>query len=305
MQKIDFHRLWTAFDYDHLLPFLARLPRWLGRRLATWRGLLYARLGRDWRQFCLGDQALESRTLEALRELLPTANSSELRCAVRQRYAAQSLEELEACQLARPDLRQWPVEWVGLDSVLDAIQVHGSIVLVTAHYSSCVLGVVLLERLGIPVLAMTSNITEDPRVHPSIQRFYRHRKKNGDRYLNGGEVLDRQGNTRRFVQRLKKGGAVVIFGELPPDPHEEPLIVSFLGAKRKLAAGPQRLADLAKVPLFSFVCEYTPTGYRMSFSTPDGDPYSHIDEAIRRNPARWWAADLLPLLPRVPETADE
>ena len=35
MQKIDFHRLWTAFDYDHLLPFLARLPRWLGRRLAT------------------------------------------------------------------------------------------------------------------------------------------------------------------------------------------------------------------------------------------------------------------------------
>ena len=85
------------------------------------------------------------------------------------------------------------------------------------------------------------------------------------------------------------------------------LNLGYTGSGSDLAACSvtQRLADLAKVPLFSFVCEYTPTGYRMSFSTPDGDPYSHIDEAIRRNPARWWAADLLPLLPRVPETADE
>ncbi len=305
MRKIDVHHLWTAFDYDHLLPLMARLPRWLGRKLAAWRGLIYARLGRDWRQFCLGDQELEQRTHDALKELLPSADPSQLRRAVCQRYVAQSLEELEACQLARSDLRQWPVEWVGLEAVMNAIEQHGRVVFVTAHYSSCVLGVVLLERLGIPVLAMTSNITEDPRVHPSIQRFYRRRKQNGDRYLNGGEVLDRQGNTRRFVQCLRQGGAVVIFGELPPDPHEEPLILSFLGAHRKLASGPRRLADLAQAPFFSFICEYISTGYRVSFSAPDSSPYDHIEEAIQRNPTAWWAADLLPLLPRVSETADE
>lgn len=288
---------WIAFDYGYLLPALARLPVPLGRGLATLRGLLYARLQRDWRQFTFNDQALHGRTQQALKELMPNADAPTLARALRARYVMQSLDELEACWLSRKDLKDWPIEYVGLEPILEAIKTHGRIVFVTAHYASCVLGVVHLRRLGIPILAMTSSVTEDPRVHPSISHFYRKRKEFGGLYLNGGQVLDREGNARYFVKFLRNGGAVVIFGELPPSPNEEPLTIPFLGKERELAPGPDRLAKLVDAPLFSFVCEYTRRGFRVTFSPPDTNPYALIEKHIQNNPSAWWAADLLPLLP--------
>lgn len=297
MIKDKLHQHWTAFDYDHLLPFLARLPVKTGRQLATWRGWIYALIERDWRRFCLGDDALHQRLKQAFRELLPGADEQTLRKALRQRYVAQSLDELEACQLARRDLREWSVQWVGLEAVQESIESHGKIVFVTSHFASCVLGVVLLEQLGIPVLAMTSNITEDPRVHRAVRDFYRRRKQHGDTYLNGGEVLFRQGNTRQFVKFLERGGAVVIFGDLPPDTNESALLVDFLGKKRAVAAGASRLAELVNAPLMSFICERKAQGYELTFSQPGQCPYKLLEMKIAADPAAWWAADLLPLLP--------
>lgn len=301
-ERTLFERFWIAFDYGYLLPGLARLPVFMGRGLATLRGIFYARLARDWRQFTFNDQELDGRTRQALKELMPDADASALARALRGRYIMQSLDELEACWLSRRDFKDWPVEYVGLEPVLEAIKNHGRVVFVTAHYSSCVVGVVHLRRLGIPVLAMTSNVTEDPRVHPAISRFYRNRKKAGNSYLNGGEVLDREGNSRHFVRFLRNGGAVVIFGEMPPGANEEPLIIPFLGKNRKLASGPDRLAHLVGAPLLSFVCEYTPRGFRVTFSRPDGKPYELLEKHIALNPSAWWASDLLPLLPLAQNT---
>lgn len=297
MIKDKLHQHWTAFDYDHLLPFLARLPVKTGRQLATWRGWIYALIERDWRRFCLGDDALHQRLKQAFRELLPGADEQTLRKALRQRYVAQSLDELEACQLARRDLREWSVQCVGLEAVQESIESHGKIVFVTSHFASCVLGVVFLEQLGIPVLAMTSNITEDPRVHRAVRDFYRRRKQHGDIYLNGGEVLFRQGNTRQFVKFLERGGAVVIFGDLPPDTNESALVVDFLGKKRAVAAGASRLAELVNAPLMSFICERKAQGYELTFSQPGQCPYKLLEMKIAADPTAWWAADLLPLLP--------
>lgn len=292
-----FERFWIAFDYGFLLPFLARLPMSMGRWLATLRGYLYAHLERDWRRFSFDDQDLHRRTRQALAELMAGAEEKALTRAVRKRYVMQSLDELEACWLGCRDLRHCSIEYVGLEPVLEVLKTHGRAVFVTAHYASCVLGVVHLGRLGVPVLAMTSNVTEDPRVHPSISQFYRNRKKAGNSYLNGGQILDREGNSRHFVKFLKNGGAVVIFGELPPSPNEKPLDISFLGKERELAAGPERLANLVQAPLLGYVCEYTDKGFRMTFSDPSENAYALIEKHIQNDPAAWWAADLLPLLP--------
>lgn len=297
MIKDKLHQHWTAFDYDHLLPFLARLPVKTGRQVATWRGWIYALIERDWRRFCLGDDALHQRLKQTFRELLPDADEQTLRKALRRRYVAQSLDELEACQLARRDLREWSVQCVGLEAVQESIESHGKIVFVTSHFASCVLGVALLEQLGIPVLVMTSNITEDPRVHRAVRDFYRRRKQHGDIYLNGGEVLFRQGNTRQFVKFLERGGAVVIFGDLPPDTNESALVVDFLGKKRAVAAGASRLAELVNAPLMSFICERKAQGYELTFSQPGQCPYKLLEMKIAADPTAWWAADLLPLLP--------
>lgn len=42
------------FDYEVLLPLLARMPLLVGRRLAWLRGLLYAGLDQDWRNHAVG-----------------------------------------------------------------------------------------------------------------------------------------------------------------------------------------------------------------------------------------------------------
>lgn len=294
-------RCWITFDYGYLLPFLALLPMRLGRAVATLRGQLYASLGRDWRQFSFGDQQLQMRTRQAILELMPEASVSEINRAVRMRYIMQSLEELEACWLACRDLSNFPVEYVGLEAVQEVLKTHGRAVFVTAHYASSILGTIYLGRLGVPILGMSSNVVEDSRVHPVIGRFYRKKYAAMAPYLHGGQVLDRQGNSRRFARFLKDGGAVVIVGDLPPDPNESPLRIDIFGKQRELASGADRMARMVGVPLVSFVCEYVSNGYRVTFSPVDGRPYKLLEKHIRLNPAGWWAADLLPLFPLVQE----
>lgn len=293
----SFHSQWIAFDYGHFLPWMARMPIPIGRWLARVRGYIYALLGRDWRQFSFDDQLLKARTRQTLNALLPNATKEKIEGALRKRYVMQSLEELEACWLWNRDLRQWPVEYIGLEPVLASIQKHGCAVFVTAHYASSILGTIHLRRLGIPVLGMSSNVVEDSRVHPAIGRFYRKKYAAMDDYLPGGKILDRQGNSRYFAKFVKNGGAVVIVGDLPPDPSEKPLITPFFGEMRGFASGASRLATMAGVPLISFVCEYVDNSYKITFSSPDANPYSMIERQIEENPSAWWAADLLPLLP--------
>lgn len=290
---------WIRFDYGHLLPFLARLPVPWGQFLATWRGRLYAALKRDWRQFSFDDTELDLRTRQTLRELMPAASARHIRRTLRRRYVMQSLEELEACWLQYRHFNDWPVEYVGLEPVLDMVKQHGRAVFVTAHFASSIVGTIFLQKLGLPILGMSSKVVEDPRVHPAIGRFYRRKYAAMNPYLNGGEVLDRQGNSRRFVKFVQQGGAVVIVGDLPPDPQELPYEVDFIGQRRAFASGAARLAQMANVPLVAFVCERTAAGYRVTFSTPGAAPFALFERHIANDPGAWWAADLLPLLPLV------
>lgn len=292
---------WTAFDYGVLLPVMARLPVSLGRALARLRGLCYARLRRDWRQFSFADAELWARTQQTMQWLMPAVDAKVIKRAVTERYVMQSLEELEACWLTCRDFTKWPVEYEGLDAVQEVIKAHGRVVFVTAHFASSILGTIHLRVLGIPILGMSSNVVEDPRVHPAIGRFYRRKYAAMNAYLQGGQVLDRQGNSRRFARFLKNGGAVVIVGDLPPDPNEMPLPVVLFGKTRCVASGASRLADLVGVPLMSYVCKYTPQGYKVTFSEPGELPYRLFEKQIAADPVAWWAADLLPLLPLTDE----
>lgn len=293
-------RAWTAFDYGYLLPFLARLPVPLGLALARLRGALYASLKRDWRQFSFADDRLWLRTQQTMQILMPSAKPEAVAHAVRQRYIMQSLEELEASWLACRDFTRWPVKYEGLDEVRAVVKAHGRVVFVTAHYGSSILGTIFLGVLGVPVLGMSSNVVDDPRVHPAIGRFYRRKYSAMGPYLRGGRVLDRQGNSRRFARFLKDGGAVVIVGDLPPDPNETPLPVKWFDQTRHLASGASRLAGMHNAPLLAFVCKRTQHGYTVTFSRPGYDPYQLFERQITADPSAWWAADLLPLLPVQP-----
>ncbi|MEY3759205.1 MAG: Bacterial lipid biosynthesis acyltransferase [Pseudomonadota bacterium] len=286
-----------SLDYDALLPLLARLPMPWGRCLAAWRGWLYARLQRDWRQFSFQDNGLYERTQQTMSLLLPDADASALTQAVVQRYQMQSIEEWEAaCMIIGRDISGWPVIYEGLEDVLALLQDNPRMVFLTAHFGSSILGTVLLKRLGIPILGMSSSVVEDQRVHPSIGRFYRKKYAAMGCYLNGGKILDREGNISKFVRFLRRGGAVVIVGDLPPGLHESALIRSFLGSSRSLAPGAAKLAKMVHTPLAAFVCEFYDGSHHLRFSAPGEEPYAFIDHAIRRHPSAWWAADVLPLM---------
>jgi lauroyl/myristoyl acyltransferase len=147
------------------------------------------------------------------------------------------------------------------------------------------------------VLGMSSSVVDDPRVHPAIARFYRRKYAAITPYMNGGGIIDRQGNAAKFVRFLLRGGAVGIVGDLPPDPGEQPLVKMFLGKQRGFAPGAVKLAEMTGAKILAYVCVYSGGEYVLRFSAPEQDPYQFIEEAIRSEPSQWWAADLLPLLP--------
>lgn len=291
-------RHWITLDYGFLLPLLARLPLCLGRYLAAWRGDMYAWLQRDWRQFSFKDDLLHQRTWQTLADLYPKANHAELKKHVRDRYRMQSIEELEAAWLMSRDIRSFSVVFEGIEAVQALLHKSPHIVFVTGHFSSSLFAIALLGRLGVPILGMSSSIVDHPQVHPQIRRFFRRKYAAIGSYLGGG-VLDQEGNRQRFARYLQREGSLVIVGDLPATTNRHDNVQDFFGARRSLAAGPVKLAQLANTPIIAFVGEFKNNAYHVSFSAPDENPYAFLAQHIRRRPSAWWAADVLPLMTKV------
>jgi len=283
-------------DYALILPLLARLPRSWGRLMAKARGRLYAKWGRDWRNFSFGDP-VHVRTKHVIEQLRPNLSAKGQQSLYQERFEHQSIEEYEAVCLSSGRTSHWPVQYTGLEGVKQVLEEKGRLVLVTSHFSSSILGTAFLGALGVPVLGMSSNVVDRAEVHPSVSRTYRQKYKAMGRYLNGGEILDREGNTNKFVRFLKKGGAVVIVGDLPPEPNEVPRWAPFLGQNRGFASGAQRLSDLLGAPLMSFVCQFEQGQHTLRFSSPGEDPYAFISQHIERDLGQWWAMDVLNAYP--------
>ena len=283
-------------DHAWVLPLLARMPRAWGRTLAKLRGRLNARWERDWRNFSFGD-TVHVRTRQVIEQLRSTSSQAAKARLYQERFVNQSIEEYEAACLHTGATKHWPVQYAGLEGVKKVLEAKGRVVFVTSHFSSSILGTAFLGALGVPVLGMSSNVVDRPEVHPSVSRTYRRKYKAMGLYLNGGEILDREGNTPKFVRFLKKGGAVVIVGDLPPEPNEAPRWAKFLGAIRGFAAGAQRLSDMLDAPLMAFVCQYEHGQHWVNFSAPGEDPYEFLSDKIERDLGQWWAMDVLGAYP--------
>ena len=288
---------WICLDYGFILPILARLPMRWGRFLASLRGMLYAKVQRDWRQFSFNDTSLHERTCEAFEKIVPGIERHKLEHIIRDRYRMQSLEEFDAACLVRNTITRWPVVFDGLEAVEEAAKTGQGIVFLTAHFGTSIVGGPFLRRLGLPILGMSSDIVDHPQVDPNISRFFQLKYQAMGNDLNGGTILHRQGNTRRFLRILQQGGAVVIVGDLPPDPGEEAIFKPFFGENRGFSPGAVKMAAMTKSLLFAYVCEFIEGQYVIRFSKPGEDVYGFIESAIKNNPCAWWAADLLPLLP--------
>jgi len=300
------NRAWQWFDYRVMLPGLARLPLPVGALLAQWRGLFNGWLDLDWRSLSLQQRFVYDATYAAQQQLCPQATPQQWRRQTLQRFVVNSREEWEASLFLRYPVERFKAASTvyGLQEWLSAQRAGQPMVLLTPHFDSFCMGIVLLGLHGLKVHAVSSAVVEDPRVHPAVRRFYWQKYRGMERYMNGGLIRHQEQDNRHFYRALQQGEAVVILADLPT-PNQQSLVVPFLGQLRCMASGPLRVAQKTHSLVGAFVCLHERTGqYRLMCaplrSLDTESParsfvplYAFLDAYLHRYPARWWAADLL------------
>jgi len=300
-------RLIQNFDYGFLLPAMAKTPFFVGERLAKIRGIFNFFFDYDWRSAALRHRFVRSRTYQAMSMLSPGSGRLGCMVATIHRFIHYSREEWEACLLAgkymQTIFRQSTFK--GLDKLLEYQRDGRGLVLLTCHFDSFVMGIVLLGMAGLRINAVSSSVVEDPRVHPSVQKFYYDKYRNMEKFMNGGKVVHFEKNLRFFYKALERGEVVVILADLPAGSMKTEVIVPFLGGTRRMAPGAWRMAKKTDSALGAFVCLHdAPDSYRVlsylaGYQRP-ADPvrvmtplYKFLDQQIRLHPERWWASELL------------
>lgn len=300
-------RLRLEMMFRIALPFAARLPLRAGERLARALGRRCRRHDLDWRTVALCQQYVLERTTAALRTIADEPPPAELAALQRERFETASREEWEGHLFARGRAPEMSCEFVGLEAIRAQLATGRGIVLLTAHFDATLMGVVQLGLAGLKLHLMTSDVVEDPRVAPVVQRYFRDKYAGIQRYLNGGQVMHVETQLRAFYSAVRRGEGIVILGDAPTMNVEEALRVDFFGRLRAISPGAIRIAEKTKVPVAAFVCTQTANGaYRVEFGpvlAPGGDGHAahlpalfgFLEARIRATPGRWWAADQLPV----------
>lgn len=301
-----------ALDFAHGLPRLGRLPMALGQPLGEARGWIRARLQADWRSLALGHPHVAQRTLQALHELAPDADAAQMQAWLRQRFAAEARDELEARWIAEGRCGELHCRVLPDASALQPARRGRGLVLLTAHWRSFFIGIGFLARQGARVNVMTSAVTSHPLVVNSVADHFRAKYRGLATFLNGGQLIDFEGGLRPFFRMLERGEIVVVLADAPVLPNGARLEVPFLGARRALAGGAVRMAEKTDSDLGAFVCAASgPRHYTLALSAIGlarerasvEAAYRFLSDAILRDPGGWWAADLLPDMPPLPDTA--
>lgn len=298
-------RLIHAADYGVLLPLLARLPLAAGYALSAWRGRLNALAGRDWRSVALGSRHVARQSAAGFRMLSPQADDATVRAWVRTRFETESREEFEGQLMAAAragELRRT----VGPEDFLRAcLRRERGLLLLTPHFDSFTLGIAFLGLAGVKVNAMSSAITNDPKVTPSVGRHFFRKYRGMESCMNGGRILDQEDGLRPFYRMLERKECLVILADSPAVPGGAKVAPRFLGARRTLAGGGVGMARRTGSDIGAFVCRYSGPGRYALQGSPVGDAndpqaleaaYGFLSAAISAAPGRWWGADLLPAM---------
>jgi len=289
--KIKYLYIW--FDYAVLLFCFSLLPQSLGRYLAKIRGVLYFYRKRDWRSFTFKDYGLHERVYNTYQELFPHYNHKEILSLVKQRYISQSIEEFEAALCMRDKYRKITVHYKGIENIQKLIDEDQSIMFVSGHFGT-IYGFLFFDFIPSSLYAMTADITKMKMVHPAIVRFNLQKYKSLKKYMNGGEFLPFEGNRKKFIKALKNGSNAIVIIDLPPSGvNEEVLWVDFLGKKRGVASGSEKIAKTTGSVIVPYVCYFENGSYVVEFGSPDDNPYDFLGREIKKRPQLWWASDLL------------
>jgi len=288
---------WAWFDYQLVLPRLARLPRTWARVPVVLRGVVNFLFDMEWRTLARGHGYVRGATYKVIRSLGFGAPSAALRTL--QRFCYCSWEEYDAERLARGDVADISGRLEGVDDLLAAARAGRGVVLLMAHFDSFCVGLVLLSRLGLTINLMSSDIVNHPRVPRPISRYFTRKYEGMSSLFSPGRVVHHEGNLRFFLAALTRGEIVVIACDGTGKPGRN-TVVDFLGASRAMARGPEFLARETDALVASYVCRRSDKNtFELAVSplhpvAAGGiqKAYDFLDDRIRAEPERWWASDL-------------
>ena len=294
---------WVAnLDYGYLLPMISKLPLWAARPCWVARGVVNFMLDWDWRTFSLGHGYVRGATFRAMCALLrPHPKLPHPFFLTLLRFVCMSREEVDCLRLSTLDYSKVNYRVSGLEYLQQAQRDRAGVILVTAHFDSLYIGLVLMARAGLKINLMSTRITDDPSVPSAISNHFETKVSSLNRLLSPGQVRNHEDNMHYFVKALKRGEIVVIAGDGPATTSGRSQAVNFLGRKRYMSAGPQFLAQSTNSFLASYTNQLSSDGcFDISISLPtrlaEGglqSAYSALEAQILMQPWRWWAADLM------------
>jgi lauroyl/myristoyl acyltransferase len=292
--------LWM--DYRYVLPTLAKLPASIAVPASYGRGLLQAAADYDWRSIGLGKKYIRANVYQAMKAL--TGSRSKSLMAVLGRFMHNSRTEYQD-HLYRHERK---IETIfrsssaadGIDAFLNAQQAGRGTVMLTCHFDSFIMGMVLLGKYGLKTNVLTSAVVEDSRVHPDVRTFFYQKYRCMETYT-GGKMEHCENGLDFYHQALVRGEVVVITPDVQGT--KSNVEIPFLGRSFRLPVGAWHMAKKSNGRIGAYMCRYvSPNVYRMVFLPPaEIDPespvqtlrpiYAFFEEWIRKMPERWLAAE--------------
>ena len=294
-----------TIDFGYILPAMARLPLPLGERLSLARGVIQAHLDYDWRSLALRYPYVRKRTQQAMAMIRPDAGEKYFKSAMVRRFMHNSREEWQACLFGRPVMaeifRRSCVE--GISDLRHHQDKGRGMVMVSCHFDSFCMGMVLMGMQGIRVNVINTAAIEDSRINLTVRRFFQHKYRWMEARMQGKMVYHEM-DLPFFYRALEQGQTVALMGDIPGSKSD--VIIPFLNTRFKMPVGAWHMALKTNSLLGAFMCIHEGIGkYRVICLPPaEIDPespletlkpvYAFMEAQIRRMPERWVAADLLP-----------
>jgi lauroyl/myristoyl acyltransferase len=288
-------------DYRHGLPIMAKMPFFIGVFASYCRGLLQALTDYDWRSIALGRKYIRSQVYQAMTAL--TGGRPKNVKAVLGRFLHNSRSEYQDSLY----LYEKKIEEVCRNSKVNGIEAYvkaqksgRGIVLLTCHFDSFILGIVLLGKHGLKTNLLSSAVVEDSLVHPDVKTFFYQKYRRMEKFI-GGKIIHFETGLDFYYKVLARGEALVIVSDVQGSKTD--VLIPFLGRSFRMPVGAWRMAKETNSLVGAYICRYISPGvYQMDFLPPKeidrecpvntlSPVYVFFEERIRKNPERWLAAE--------------
>jgi lauroyl/myristoyl acyltransferase len=294
-----------TIDFGYILPAMARLSLPLGETLSKARGVIQAFMDYDWRSLALRYPYVRERTRQAMSMIRPNAGEKYCKSATVRRFMHNSREEWQACLFGRPVMEE-----ISRRSIIEGIadlrrnqDKRRGMVMVSCHFDSFCMGMVLMGMQGIRVNVINTAAIEDLRIHAAVRRFFQHKYKSMEARMHG-KMVYHEVDMPFFYRALERGETVALMGDIPGSKSD--VYIPFLNSMFKMPVGAWHMALKTNSLLGAFMCVHEGIGkYRVICLPPaEIDPasplktlkpvYAFMEAHIRSMPDRWVASDLLP-----------